>query len=122
MPRPFSSNIHQWAKYAVGKNAALTTNSTKQTLSSHGGIARCSEAIIGTDKGVAMRSPFRARPRLGGTRATSSNRPEGIEEILRFSAAVDGFSRGTFACRPDERQDPATDVECYGRRRPLRSH
>src|SRR3954464_1605280 len=40
MPKPFGSVIHQCAKYAVGKNAALMTASTKQALNSDAGMAR----------------------------------------------------------------------------------
>src|SRR3954470_9166502 len=56
MPRPFGSVIHQCAKYAVGKNAALMTNSTKQALNSAGGSAFCS-GIGGAEAGAAMRNP-----------------------------------------------------------------
>src|SRR5882757_9967292 len=56
MPRPFGSVIHQCAKYAVGKNAALMTNSTKQALNSDAGGAFCS-GFDETETGAAMRNP-----------------------------------------------------------------
>src|ERR1700710_1804454 len=79
MPSPFGSVIHKWAKYAVGKNAALMTNSTKQALNNAAGIAPRSE-IDGTGTGTAMGCPCaRAQPRL------SINKADRLEEILRFA-------------------------------------
>src|SRR3954454_8255432 len=63
MPRPFGSVIHQCAKYAVGKNAALITASTKQALNSDAGSAFCS-GIEGAETGAAMRNPCGAGARL----------------------------------------------------------
>src|SRR5437868_12386833 len=60
MPNPFGSVIHQCAKYAVGKNAALMTDSTKQALNSAAGMACCS-GTNGVETGAAMRNPFGAR-------------------------------------------------------------
>jgi len=47
-----SPNIHQWVKYAGGKNDALITNSTKHALNSDAGIALC----------VVPGSPLRVAP------------------------------------------------------------
>src|ERR1700760_1828051 len=78
MPRPFGPVIHQCAKYAVGKKAALMTNSQKQALNSAGGSAFCS-GIDGAETGAAMASPWRAL-----MRAFSINKTDWLEEILRF--------------------------------------
>src|SRR4051812_48250906 len=78
MPRPFGSMIHQCAKYAVGKNAALMTSSTKQALNSAGRSAFC-PGIDGAETGAAMDCPWRA-----ATRAISINKADRLEEILRF--------------------------------------
>src|SRR3954451_4381352 len=56
MPKPFGSVIHQCAKYAVGKNAALITASTKQALNNAGGTAFGSGAK-GAETGAAMHDP-----------------------------------------------------------------
>src|SRR3954470_10231139 len=68
MPNPFGSVIHQCAKYAVGKNAALMTASTKQALNSDAGTAFGSE-MAGVETGAAMGCPWRAH-----RRAFSSNK------------------------------------------------
>src|SRR6185295_392775 len=78
MPRPFGSVIHQCAKYAVGKNAALMTSSTKQALNSDAGMA-CGSEMVGVETGAAMGCPWRA-----ATRAVSINKADRLEEILRF--------------------------------------
>jgi hypothetical protein len=93
MPRPWLLNIHQWAKNAVGKNDALMTHRTKHAFSSAAGIALCFPATVGAVIEVAMRNPVRAR--LKPWRTPPTNRPDRIEELLRFWAVAGFFpSRG----------------------------
>src|SRR6266852_9532272 len=92
MPRPLSSNIHQWAKYAAGKNDALMTNSAKHALNSDAGIALCSGAIVVVDTDVAMQNLARASC-PGGTRTPSTNRTNSLEKILSNEVVMAGFSR-----------------------------
>jgi hypothetical protein len=71
-----SSNTHQWAKYAAGKNDALMTSSTKHALNSDAGVALCSGAIVAVDTDLAMQNLARARPAFCDARP-STNRANG---------------------------------------------
>src|SRR5258706_2984419 len=98
MPRPLSSNIHQWAKNAVGKNTALMTNSTKHTFNSGAGIALYPGAIVGLDTSEAIQNPYARRHALA-RRACSINRTDSVEEILSFGTVLAGFSRRSSSFR-----------------------
>src|SRR6266478_6363336 len=92
-------------------------HSTKHTINSAGGIALRPEATIGADVGVAMRGPS---SRALAMRASSSNRPDRLEEILRLKAPWAGFSwRNRLPpCDPEAKSAamrPLVEVHALGR-------
>src|SRR6516162_505943 len=91
---------------AEGKKTALITHSTKQTLNSTGGTAPGAlgaSSTEGADELAAIRNPWdRAR---AARRTPQSNRPDSVEEILRFRGAVGGRETGLSShTRPRQRR------------------